>query len=54
MNNKPFDLSVPQEDLNLAKVWWASLSNNQMKAFRDENFPSASTFREGEALEVSC
>ena len=42
MNNKPFDLSVPQEDLNLAKAWWASLSINQMKAFRDEYFPAMS------------
>ena len=45
--NKPFDLTVSQDELNRADAWWSSLSINEMKAIRDKHFPHSDWYNLG-------
>jgi hypothetical protein len=36
MIDRPYDLSVPKEEITIANRWWSNLSLNEMKAFRDK------------------
>ena len=39
MITQPFDMTVPQVELDHADAWWSSLSINEMKSYRDKYFP---------------
>lgn len=45
--DKPYDLNVPDAELDRADRWWANLSINQMKAFQAAYFPNTSWLRIG-------
>lgn len=42
MLKRPYDLSVPAEELEKANVWWRSLSITDMKRFEQKYFPDFS------------